>query len=62
MATIEMNERPLKMPENYDFSTRKVDWKNFKDSYILRTDAVWEKHKLYAYFYNLYKYVRNILM
>lgn len=52
------NERPLKMPENYDFSQRKVDWGRYKNDYLLRTDAVWEKSKLYAYFYSLYKAVK----
>jgi hypothetical protein len=53
-------ERPLTMPENYDFSQRKVDWKSYKNDYILRTDAVWEKAKLFAYFYSLYKSVGQI--
>lgn len=48
-------ERPLKMPENYDFSTRKINWNNYKKEYLLRTDAVWEKEKLRSYFYSLYK-------
>jgi hypothetical protein len=52
-------ERPLKMPENYDFSQRKVDWSRYKKDYLLRTDAVWEKSKLYAYFYSLYKAVKT---
>ena len=39
-------KRPLKMPKNYDFSVRNVDWKQYKDDYLLRTDAVWEKSKL----------------
>lgn len=51
------NELPLKMPENYDFSQRKVDWSKYKSDYLLRTDAVWEKSKLYSYFYSLYKAV-----
>lgn len=58
-------ERPLKMPQNYDFSQRKVDWSRYKKDYLLRTDAVWEKSKLYAYFYSLYKavlYQKNILI
>lgn len=50
-------ELPLTMPENYDFSHKKVDWKSYKNDYILRTDAVWEKSKLYAYFYSVYKAV-----
>ncbi len=51
------DERPLQMPEKYDFSQRKVDWSKYKKDYLLRTDAVWEKSKLYAYFYSLYKAV-----
>ncbi len=57
MATVDMNERPLIMPENYNFSARSTNWSDYKKSFILRTDAVWEKYKMYAYFYNLYKYV-----
>lgn len=45
----------LKMPENYDFSTRKTNWKLYKPYYILRSDAVWEKAKLYSYFYSQFK-------
>ena len=48
-------ERPLKIPEGYDFSTRNVDWNQYKEDYILRTDAVWEKSKLKDYFYSLFK-------
>lgn len=58
MTTIEQSEPKtfdLKMPENYDFSTRKVNWNAYKPYYILRTDAVWEKTKLYQYFYTIYK-------
>jgi hypothetical protein len=51
--------RPLKMPENYDFSQRKVDWNSYKKDYLLRTDAVWEKSKLFAYFYSVFKAVNN---
>ena len=54
----EVGVRPLKMPESYDFSQRKVDWKSFKNDFILRTDAVWEKFKLCSYFYSVYKAVR----
>ncbi len=50
-------EFPIKMPENYNFSQRKVDWKKYDQDYLLRTDAVWEKSKLYSYFYSLYKAV-----
>jgi hypothetical protein len=61
-ADILPEERPLQMPENYNFSTRGVNWKRFKNYYILRTDAVWEKFKMYAYFYRLYKYVYIIFI
>jgi len=54
MSAIEI-ERPLKMPENYDFSVRKVKWDSYKRDYLLRTDAVWEKEKLKSYFYAIYK-------
>lgn len=47
--------RPLKMPKNYDFSVRNVDWKQYKKDYILRTDAVWERSKLLDIFYTQYK-------
>ena len=50
-------ERPLTMPENYDFSQRKINWKNYASDYLLRTDAVWEKSKLFAYFYSVFKAV-----
>ena len=48
-------KRPLKMPKSYDFSVRNVDWRQYKDDYILRTDAVWEKSKLLDLFYTHYK-------
>ena len=47
--------RPLKMPRDYDFSVRNVKWNEYKTDYILRTDAVWEKSKLYDIFYTVYK-------
>ena len=47
--------RPLKMPKNYDFSVRNVDWNEYKSDYVLRTDAVWEKSKLLDLFYTHYK-------
>ena len=47
--------RPLKMPKNYDFSVRNVDWTEYKDDFLLRTDAVWEKSKLLDLFYTHYK-------
>lgn len=57
MSAIEI-ERPLKMPENYDFSARKVNWATYKKDFLLRTDAVWEKEKLKGYFYAIYKGVK----
>ena len=48
-------KRPLKMPKDYDFSVKNVNWENYKKDYILRTDAVWEKSKLYDFFYTSYK-------
>jgi len=57
MAHVE-NEIPnmdLKMPQNYNFDTRKTDWSKYKPYYLLRTDAVWEKSKLYQYFYSQLK-------
>ena len=58
MTTIAADyEFPLKMPENYDFNQRKINWKKYDQDYLLRTDAVWEKTKLYSYFYSLYKAV-----
>lgn len=48
-------KRPLKMPKNYDFSVRNVKWSEYDKDYILRTDAVWEKSKLYDVFYTIYK-------
>ena len=52
---VKKNKRPLKMPKNYDFSVRNVNWNDYKDDYILRTDAVWEKSKLLDIFYMHYK-------
>ena len=54
-GNIMKGKRPLKMPKDYDFSVRNVRWKDYDNEFILRTDAVWEKHKLYDYFYSLYK-------
>lgn len=48
-------DRPLKMPKDYDFSVRDVNWADYKHDFILRTDAVWEKSKLKDHFYTLYK-------
>jgi cytochrome bd-type quinol oxidase subunit 1 len=50
-------EFPLQMPVGYDFNQRKVDWKSYDKDFLLRTDAVWEKSKLYNYFHTLYKAV-----
>ena len=52
---VRKNKRPLKMPKNYDFSVRNVNWNEYKDDFILRTDAVWEKSKLLDMFYTHYK-------
>ena len=43
------------MPKDYDFSVRNVDWRQYENDFILRTDAVWEKSKLKDLFYTLYK-------
>ena len=43
------------MPKNYDFSVRNVNWNEYKNDFILRTDAVWEKSKLIDLFYTHYK-------
>ena len=48
-------KRPLKMPKGYDFSVRNVNWSEYKNDFILRTDAVWEKQKLKDHFYVMYK-------
>lgn len=58
MSTIEIpqpKEFDVKMPNGYDFSTKGTNWKAYKPFYLLRTDAVWEKSKLYQYFYSMYK-------
>ena len=57
MVTLNLEELPLKMPEDYDFSTRGVNWKKYEKDFILRTDAVWEKSKLLAMFHSTYKAV-----
>lgn len=49
------NRRPLRKPRDYDFSVSQVDWDQYKNDFILRTDAVWEKSKLYDIFYTVYK-------
>ena len=51
VVQVRKNRRPLKMPKNYDFGVRNVNWNDYKDDYILRTDAVWEKSKLLDIFY-----------
>ena len=43
------------MPKNYDFSVRHVNWRDYAKDYLLRTDAVWEKSKLFDVFYTHYK-------
>lgn len=50
-ASVQKAKRPLKMPKNYDFSVRNVDWRQYEKDFILRTDAVWEKSKLLDTFY-----------
>lgn len=54
-AEVQKAKRPLKMPKGYDFSVRNVNWNQYKNDYILRTDAVWEKSKLLDLFYTHYK-------
>lgn len=53
--TVQKSRRPLKMPKDYDFSVRNVDWKEYEKDFLLRTDAVWEKSKLLDIFYTHYK-------
>lgn len=55
METQQHPQMDIKMPKDYSFSTRNMDWSQFKPYYLLRTDAVWEKSKLYQYFYSSYK-------
>ena len=40
----------FKIPEVYNFSNKGIDWKNYKQDYKLRTDAIWEKYYLRDYF------------
>ena len=47
--------RPMKMPKDYDFKVRNVNWAEYKYDYLLRTDAVWEKTKLFDHFYTMYR-------
>ena len=53
--TVQKGRRPLRMPKDYDFSVRNIDWRQYKQDYLLRTDAVWEKQKLKDMFYATYK-------
>ena len=52
---VQRGRRPLKMPKNYDFSVRNVKWGEYKNDFILRTDAVWERSKLFDIFHVHYK-------
>ena len=54
-ANVARGKRPLKMPKNYDFSTRNVNWNDYRNDFLLRTDAIWEKSKMYDLFYSHYK-------
>ena len=54
-ANVQRGKRPLRMPKNYDFSVRHVNWKDYAKDYLLRTDAVWERSKLFDTFYTQYK-------
>jgi hypothetical protein len=54
-ANVMKGKRPLRMPKNYDFSVRHVNWKDYAKDYLLRTDAVWERTKLFDTFYSMYK-------
>ena len=54
-TTFAKGKRPIKMPKDYDFKVRNVDWKEYKRDYLLRTDAVWEKSKLFDHFYSMYR-------
>lgn len=33
-----------KCPDNYDFSNKNFNFKDYINDYLLRTDAVWEKY------------------
>ena len=54
-ANVQKGKRPLRMPKNYDFSVRNVNWKEYAKDFLLRTDAVWERTKLFDTFYTQYK-------
>ncbi len=43
------------MPKNYDFSVRNVNWADYSKDFLLRTDALWERNKLFDIFYSEYK-------
>jgi len=61
-AMIDETQLPIQKPENYDFSVKNLNWKKYENDYLLRTDAVWEKSKLKAYFYSLYKAVNSLIL
>lgn len=61
-AKVGKDRRPLKMPKDYDFSVRNVDWKEYEKDFLLRTDAVWERSKLLDIFYTHYKVSTTILI
>src|SRR5450830_957023 len=52
---VQKGKRPLKMPKNYDFSVRNVNWADYSKDFLLRTDAIWERNKLFDIFYSEYK-------
>jgi hypothetical protein len=39
-----------KAPDDYDFSNKGINWKDYSKDFLLRTDAVWEKYQLRDYF------------
>ena len=43
------------MPKNYDFGVRNVNWADYSKDFLLRTDAIWERNKLFDIFYSEYK-------
>jgi len=57
---IERELLPITKPKDYNFSVKGLNWKKYDNDYLLRTDAVWEKAKLYSYFYSLYKAVISL--
>ena len=54
-AEVSKGRRPLKMPKSYDFSVRNVNWADYSKDFLLRTDAIWERNKLFDIFYSEYK-------